>query len=288
MTVIRIHPISITSAEVLQALAKACYGWSLLERDSGMDFAVYPSLVGRTILVTGGASGIGASIVENLARNGSRVVFLDIAVAEAEALLDAIAARGHVRPTFVECDLLDIAKTQDAVERVGRDMAPLRGLVNNAANDLRWSMEETGVPEFEWSINVNLRQVFFCIQAALPYMKAAGGGSIVNMSSLSWVKGTPDLQVYAASKAGIVGLTSSLAHKVGRDNIRANVITPGAVMTEKQKRLWFDPTKQQAILDSQCIPETIVPDDIARMVLFLLSDDSSHITKQNFAVDGGR
>jgi D-xylose 1-dehydrogenase len=253
-----------------------------------MDFAVYPSLAGRTILVTGGASGIGASIVANLARSGARVAFIDIAVPEAERLVEAVTARGDVPPAFIECDLLDVAQTQAAVERVAREMGPLRGLVNNAANDLRRPMEETGAREFEWAINVNLRHVFFCIQAALPHMKAAGGGSIVNMSSLSWVKGTPDLQVYAASKAGIIGLTTSLAHKVGRDNIRVNVVTPGAVMTEKQKRLWFDPAKQQAILDSQCISETIVPDDIARMVLFLLADDSNHITKQNFAVDGGR
>ncbi|KKB12620.1 3-oxoacyl-ACP reductase [Devosia geojensis] len=253
-----------------------------------MQFAVYPSLAGRTILVTGGASGIGASIVENLSRSGARVAFIDIAVSEAEALVEAIAARGHARPTFIECDLLDVEATGRAVEKVALQMGPLKGLVNNAANDLRTPMEKVGVTEFEWAINVNLRHVFFCIQAALPFMKAAGGGSIVNMSSLSWVKGTPDVQVYAAAKAGLIGLTSSLAHKLGRDGIRVNVITPGAVMTEKQKRLWFDAAKQQAVLDSQCIPETIIPDDIARMVLFLLADDSNHITKQNFAVDGGR
>ena len=253
-----------------------------------MDFAVYPSLAGRTILVTGGASGIGAAIVENLARSGARVAFIDNAVAEAEALVATVTARGHVAPTFIECDLLDLEATRASVERVAREMGPLRGLVNNAANDLRRPLEDTTADDFDWAINVNLRHVFFCIQSALPHLREAGGGSIVNMSSLSWVKGTPDLHVYAACKAGIIGLTSSLAHKVGRDGIRVNVITPGAVMTEKQKRLWYDPDKQQAVLNAQCIPETIVPDDVARLVLFLLSDDSGHITKQNFAVDGGR
>lgn len=253
-----------------------------------MEFAVYPSLAGRTVLVTGGASGIGASIVANLARSGARVAFIDVAVAEAEALVEAITSRGHVPPVLLACDLLDLDATKAAIDRVQAEMGPIKGLVNNAANDLRRPMEETGPAEFEWAINVNLRHVYFCTKAVLPYLKASGGGSVVNMSSLAWVKGTTDLQVYSAAKAGIIGLTSSLAHKVGPDNIRVNVITPGAVMTEKQKRLWFDPSSQQAVLNAQCIKETIVPDDIARMVLFLLSDDSCHITKQNFAVDGGR
>lgn len=253
-----------------------------------MTFAVYPSLTGRTVLVTGGASGIGASIVENLARSGARVAFIDVAVAEGEALVEAVAARGYPRPVFINCDLLDLDATKAAIDRVETEMGPIKGLVNNAANDLRRSMEETGPAEFEWAINVNLRHVYFCTKAVLPYLQANGGGSVVNMSSLAWVKGTLDLQAYSAAKAGIIGLTSSLAHKVGRHNIRVNVITPGAVMTEKQKRLWFDPKGQEAVLNSQCIHETIVPDDIARMALFLLADDSQHITKQNFAVDGGR
>ena len=253
-----------------------------------MEFAVYPSLAGRTVLVTGGASGIGASIVENLAHSQARVAFIDVAVAEAEALVESIRARGHVAPVFIACDLLDLDATKAAIDRVEKEVGPIKGLVNNAANDLRRPMEETGPEEFEWAINVNLRHVYFCTKAVLPYLKSNGGGSVVNMSSLAWVKGTTDLQAYSAAKAGIIGLTSSLAHKVGPHNIRVNVVTPGAVMTEKQKRLWFDPSAQQAVLNAQCIKETIVPDDVARMVLFLLADDSHHITKQNFAVDGGR
>lgn len=253
-----------------------------------MEFAVYPSLAGRTVLVTGGATGIGASIVANLARSGARVAFIDIAVDEGQGLAEVIAGQGHVRPLFVPCDLLDVPATEAAIDRIAAEIGPLAGLVNNAANDLRHAMEDTELSDFEWAINVNLRHVFFCTKAVLPHLRANGGGSIVNMSSLTWVKGTPDVQVYAASKAAIIGLTNSLAHKLGRDRIRVNAITPGAVMTEKQKRMWFDPARQQAVLDMQCIPETIVPDDVARMVLFLLADDSHHITKQNFAVDGGR
>nr|WP_314256775.1 SDR family NAD(P)-dependent oxidoreductase [uncultured Devosia sp.] len=253
-----------------------------------MTFAIYPSLEGKTVLVTGGASGIGAAIVENLARSRAKVAFIDVAVAEGAALVEAIAAKGYETPVFINCDLLDLDATKAAIDRVAEELGPIKGLVNNAANDLRRPMEDTGPAEFEWAINVNLRHVYFCTKAVLPYLQASGGGSVVNMSSLAWVKGTPDLQAYSAAKAGIIGLTSSLAHKVGQHNIRVNVITPGAVMTEKQKRLWFDPKGQEAVLNSQCIRETIVPDDIARMVLFLLADDSQHITKQNFAVDGGR
>ncbi|KRA99825.1 3-oxoacyl-ACP reductase [Devosia sp. Root685] len=253
-----------------------------------MAFAVYPSLAGRTVIVTGGASGIGAAIVENLARSGSTVAFIDVAVSEGQTLVESVVGKGYPRPVFINCDLLDLDATKAAIERVAVELGPIKGLVNNAANDLRRPMEETGPAEFEWAINVNLRHVYFCTKAVLPYLEASGGGSVVNMSSLAWVKGTLDLQAYSAAKAGIIGLTSSLAHKVGQHNIRVNVITPGAVMTEKQKRLWFDRRSQETVLNAQCIRETVVPDDIARMVLFLLADDSQHITKQNFAVDGGR
>lgn len=183
---------------------------------------------------------------------------------------------------------MNVDATRAAVARAIDRIGPLKGLVNNAANDTRQLMEDVAEADFDWSINVNLRHAYFVIQAAMDSMKASGGGSIINMSSLAWVKGARDLQAYSAAKAGMIGLTSSLAHKLGKHLIRVNAITPGAVMTERQMRLWFDEAARDALLKSQCIGELLEPSDIASMAMFLLADDSSRITKQNFVVDGGR
>lgn len=251
-------------------------------------FARYPSLKDRVVVVTGGATGIGASIVRHFAENDARVAFLDVLAGPAENLVRSIAAGGRPAPLFIECDLRDVAAIAGAFDRIRKTLGPVHGLVNNAANDQRQDFETVRPEEFDWSISINLRPVYFTIQAVLPDMRAAGGGAIVNLSSLAWLRGTPDLQSYSAAKAGIIGLSSSLAHKLGPDKIRVNVITPGAVMTERQRRLWYGDGAEQAMIDRQCIREAVEPDDIARMALFLVADDSRHITKQCFSVDGGR
>jgi NAD(P)-dependent dehydrogenase (short-subunit alcohol dehydrogenase family) len=161
-------------------------------------------------------------------------------------------------------------------------------LVNNAANDQRQVLSEVTPEEFDWTIGVNLKHVFFAAQAVVPQMQARGGGSIINMSSVAWMRGAPGLPVYAAAKAAIVGFTNSLARSVGPDRIRVNAIAPGMVITERQRRLWYpDEQKIAELRKRQDIPDAVTPDDIARMALFLASDDSMRITRQCFTVDGG-
>ena len=161
-------------------------------------------------------------------------------------------------------------------------------LVNNAANDQRQVLSEVTPEEFDWMIGVNLKHVFFAAQAVVPQMQARGGGSIINMSSVAWMRGAPALPVYAAAKAAIVGFTNSLARLVGPDRIRVNAIAPGMVITERQRRLWFPDEQQIAELRArQAIPDAVTPDDIASLALFLASDESRRITRQCFQVDGG-
>jgi NAD(P)-dependent dehydrogenase (short-subunit alcohol dehydrogenase family) len=193
----------------------------------------------------------------------------------------------HV-PLFVACDLTDVAALRAALERIRAALGPAAVLVNNAANDLRQTLGEVTPDQFDWMMAVNLRHVYFACQAVVPQMIALGQGSIVNMSSLAWMFGTPDLQAYAAAKAAIVGLTNSLARQYGAQHIRVNAIAPGLVLTEKQRRLWFqDDARLAAVVSRQALPEVIEPADIARLALFLASDDSRMITKQTIAVNGG-
>jgi NAD(P)-dependent dehydrogenase (short-subunit alcohol dehydrogenase family) len=191
-------------------------------------------------------------------------------------------------PLFVACDLTDVAALRAALERIRAALGPAAVLVNNAANDLRQALGEVTPDQFDWMMAVNLRHVYFACQAVVPQMIALGQGSIVNMSSLAWMFGTPDLQAYAAAKAAIVGLTNSLARQYGAQHIRVNAIAPGLVLTEKQRRLWFqDDARLAAVVSRQALPEVIEPADIARLALFLASDDSRMITKQTIAVNGG-
>ena len=253
-----------------------------------MQFAKYPSLEGRVVVVTGGATGIGASIVRRFSENLAHVAFLDVHGGPANELVQSIAASNVPAPLFVECDLLDVKAIVGALEQIQKSLGPIYGLINNAANDQRQDFEVVSEADFDWAIGVNIRHVYFAIQNVIPQMREIGGGSIVNMSSLAWVKGTSDLQAYSAAKAGIIGLTSSLAHKLGPFNIRVNAITPGAVLPERQLRLWYARDQGEGVLRNQCIPEQVEADDIARTALFLVADDSRHITKQCIAVDCGR
>ena len=245
--------------------------------------AVYPSLNGRTALVTGGASGIGAAIVRGFARQGARVAVLDLADEAGEAL--AAELGGTV--LFVHCDLSDVDQLRDSVARVEAEFGPVRALVNNAANDQRYEIDEITPEQWDDSQAVNIRQQFFTAQAVLPGMRAAGGGAIVNMSSTAWMTGVGTMVPYTAAKAGVVGLTRSLGAGLGADDIRVNAIAPGAVMTERQLRLWHTPETKQAAVQRQAIHRDLLEEDIADCVLFLSSDDARMITKQCLRVDGG-
>jgi NAD(P)-dependent dehydrogenase (short-subunit alcohol dehydrogenase family) len=251
-------------------------------------FARYPSLEGRTVIVSGGASGIGEGFVRAFAGQGTRVAFLDLQEEAGEALAASIAASGAPTPMFVHCDLLDIESLRGALTVVKDLMGPASVLINNAADDRRAPFEQVSPAEFERMIGVNFRHVFFAAQFVLPQMRELGQGSIINMTSGAWMRGVPDLEAYSSAKAAVIGFTSTLARDVGRDRIRVNAIMPGLVLTEKQRRMWWqDDAAIAAHLKQQCIPEPVEADDVARMALFLAADDSRHITKQVFVVNGG-
>lgn len=253
----------------------------------GYRFAMYPSLRGRAVLVTGGATGIGASVVEHFARQGSRVAFLDVQDEEARNLVDRLRPESEFAPAYFHCDLTRVAdlkaRVSDAIEALGG----LDVLVNNAANDQRHRIEDVTEEYFDASIAVNLRPQFFMIQAVLPAMKAAGRGSIINMSSISWMIPSTGVPVYVTTKAAIVGLTRTMAHELGPHGIRVNAVLPGAIATEKQKRLVYTPEYKAEIMASQALKRDILPEDVARLVLFLAADDSSAITNQSYVIDGG-
>jgi NAD(P)-dependent dehydrogenase (short-subunit alcohol dehydrogenase family) len=248
----------------------------------------YAGLAGRVVLITGGASGIGAAFVRAFTAQRALVAFLDIDADAGEALVREVASESGSMPLFVACDLLDISALHAAMAQVRAALGDAAVLVNNAANDQRQVLSEVTPAEFDWMIGVNLRHVFFAAQAVVPQMQARGGGSIINMSSVAWMRGAPALPAYAAAKAAIVGFTNSLAQLVGPDRIRVNAIAPGMVITERQRRLWFpDEQKIVEFRARQAIPDAVTPDDIARLALFLASDESQRITRQCFQVDGG-
>lgn len=250
-------------------------------------FASYPSLEGRVVLITGGATGIGESLVAHFARQGSRVAFLDVQDEAAERLVESLSAAGCTTPHFLHCDLTDLAALKSCVEEVLGLWGSVDVLVNNAGNDQRHRIEEVTAEFWDKTMAVNLRPQFFMIQAVLPAMREAGRGSIINMSSISWMIPSTGVPVYITAKAAIVGLTRTLAHELGPDNIRVNAVLPGAIVTEKQKRLWYTPEYKAEILASQALKRDILPEDVARLVLFLAADDSSAITNQSYVVDGG-
>jgi D-xylose 1-dehydrogenase len=253
-----------------------------------MTQTTYSSLAGRVVLITGGASGIGAAFVRAFAAQRARVAFLDIDESAGEALMRDVTDRSGSAPLFVPCDLLDIDALRAAMAQVHASLGDAAVLVNNAANDQRQVLAEVTPAEFDWMIGVNLKHVFFAAQAVVPQMQARGGGSIINMSSIAWMRGAPALPAYAAAKAAIVGFTNSLARLVGPDRIRVNAIAPGMVITERQRRLWY-PNEQtiSELRTRQAIPDAVTPDDIANMALFLASEESQRITRQCFQVDGG-
>ena len=252
------------------------------------DFAIYPSLAGRAVLISGGGSGIGASMVEHFAAQGARVAFVDIDAAAATALVDRIAAAGHPAPHFAECDIRDVAAYQTTIGRLADRTGPFAVLVNSAARDDRHTIDQVTEAFWDERIAVNLRHQYFAIQSVLPGMKQAGGGSIINFSSVSYHAMAPNLSVYEAAKAAVVGMTRGLARDLGPDRIRVNIVTPGWIMTQRQIDLWLTPEGEADLMKVQCLKEKLYPPDIARMVLWLAADDSRLVTAQTFVVDGGR
>jgi NAD(P)-dependent dehydrogenase (short-subunit alcohol dehydrogenase family) len=247
----------------------------------------YESLKGRTIVVTGGASGIGAAFVRAFAANQARVAFLDVQTDVGTALADAVG-RGAGTPLFVPCDLTDVAALRAGLDTVRETLGPAAVLLNNAANDQRYDFAAMTPAEFDQAMAVNFRHVFFAAQAIVPQMRELGHGSIINMSSVSWMRGIPQLEAYAAAKAAIVGFTNTLARAVGASRIRVNAIAPGMVLTERQRRLWFqDESQIEATRAQQCLPDLITPEDVTNLALFLAADDSRLITRQCISINGG-
>ena len=249
--------------------------------------AVYPSLAGRVVLVTGGGSGIGASIVEGFARQQAKVGFVDIDATASAQVLSAIAGTGAERH-FERCDVRDTAALRAAIENVRRALGPITILVNNAARDDRHVTEEVTPEYWDERFAVNLKHQFFAAQAVLPDMKTAGRGSIINFGSVSWMAGLGGMVAYTAAKSAVLGLTRSLARDFGCYNIRVNAIAPGWVLTERQRKLWLTPEKHARLMEAQCLKRDLTGDDIARVVLFLASDEAGAITSQHYVVDGGR
>jgi len=249
--------------------------------------AIYPSLEDRLVVVTGGASGIGASVVEAFAMQKAQVVFFDVQDGAAEELKERLGAMGAKVPVYYRCDLTDIEWVQRTVASVIERFPAIHVLVNNAGNDARHSVDEVTSTYWDQAMAVNLKHQFFMTQALIPSIRRAGGGSIINMGSISWAIPSTDVPVYATAKAAIVGMTRTFAHILGRDNIRVNCVMPGSISTERQRRLWLTDEYKAKVLSRQALKRLILPDEVARLILFLASDDSSAITNQSYVIDGG-
>jgi len=243
--------------------------------------AVYPSLKGKRVVITGGGSGIGAGLVEAFAGQGAEVHFLDVLTEESEALVKALEV-SPIRPVFHRCDLTDARAIAACFEKIG----PVQVLVNNAGNDDRHTLDEVTPEYFEDRMAVNLRHMLFCTKAVVPDMKKAGGGVIINFGSISWHLGLPDLVLYETAKAGIEGMTRALARELGPDGIRVSCVAPGNVKTPRQMK-WYTPEGEAEIVSQQCLKGRIEPRDVAALVLFLASDDARFCTGHEYWIDAG-
>ena len=251
------------------------------------NFATYPSLKGRAVIVTGGASGIGEAIVEAFAMQGARVAFIDIQDEAAGHLVQRLDAAGANAPGYYHCDLTDIDEMRATVAGILQTLGTVDVLVNNAGNDTRHNVAEVTPAYWDQAIALNLKHQFFMAQAVIPAMRRARRGSIINMSSIGWVIPSVSQVVYVTAKAAVVGMSRTLAHEFGVDNIRVNSVMPGAILTERQQRLWLTEEYKAHVLANQALKRMIYPDEVARLVLFLAADDSSAITNQSYVIDGG-
>ncbi len=250
-------------------------------------YANYPSLRDRVVFISGGSSGIGAELVRAFAQQGSRVALCGTRPDGGRALIDELAAIGAPAPWYAACDVRDAHAYQATLRRAIDELGAIRVLVNNAGRDDRHAMEDVTPEMWDERLALNLKHYFFAIQAVAPAMAAAGGGSVVNMGSVSWMRGRPNLVGYTTAKAGILGLTRTLARELGPRNIRVNALVPGAIVTERQTTLHRDPAADQAFLDAQCLKIRLDPGHVARPTLFLAADDSDGMTGQHVLVDAG-
>ncbi|QDK35256.1 SDR family NAD(P)-dependent oxidoreductase [Sphingomonas sp. IC081] len=258
----------------------------LTQTSSGGLTAIYPELQDRRVIITGGATGIGAGLVEGFVAQGAQVVFVDIQDAEGEALAARLAQSARHAPVYRHLDLVDIDSVRETIAAIVAEFGGIDVLVNNAANDDRHQIADVTPAFWEERMNVNLRHLFFAAQAVAPAMREAGGGVIVNFGSISWHLALPDLVLYQTTKAAISGLTRSLARDLGGDNIRVNTIVPGNVKTPRQEK-WYTPEGEAEIMAAQCLPGRIVPQDVAALVLFLSSDGARMCTGHDYFVDAG-
>ncbi|MFD2264377.1 SDR family NAD(P)-dependent oxidoreductase [Lacibacterium aquatile] len=249
--------------------------------------ARYPSLHGRVVFISGGASGIGAEFVTQFARQGARVAFCDIDMAAASALADQLAAEGLDRPLALECDVRDIDRLKASLEKTADSLGPIRVLLNNAARDDRHTVDEVTPAYWDDCLAVNMRHHFFAAQTVWKGMRDAGGGAIINMGSISWMRGRDGMAGYTTSKAAIHGLTRTLAREFGKHGIRVNALVPGAILTERQEKLWLTPEANQQFLDIQCLKYRLDAREVARTALFIASDEAGGIAGQALIVDGG-
>lgn len=246
---------------------------------------VFPDLSGASVFITGGGSGIGASLTEAFLNQGAKVAFVQRS--DASAFCDEMQQKTSNRPLFLPCDITDIAALQGAIAKASEAHGPVTILVNNAANDQRHATLDVTEDYWNWSMAINLKAYFFAIQAVVPGMKAAGGGSIINFSSISYMMGNAGYPIYTTANSGINGMTRSLAREFGPDRIRVNALAPGWVLTQKQKDMWVTPEGLAAHLERQCLKDTIDPEDIAGGCLFLASAASKMMTGQALVIDGG-
>lgn len=254
---------------------------------SPLSDATYRSLQGRRVFITGGGSGIGAALVEAFARQGAVVAFVDIAEDDSAALVERLAMEGLARPWWRRCDVTDVAALQQALVEATTALGDFHVLVNNVGSDDRHALAAVTPEYWERCVAINQRAAFFAIQAVVPGMRALGGGSIINLGSTGWQTKTAGYPVYATAKSSVDGLTRGLARELGADRIRINIVTPGWVMTERQVRLWLDEAGERELKRNQCLPDKVMPEDIAAMVLFLASDQARACTAQEYVVDAG-
>jgi len=247
----------------------------------------YSDLKNKKVFITGGGSGIGASIVEHFCEQNSKVYFVDINIKDSNKLINKLRKKKFRLPKFIECDLLDVTKLQNVIKNIITSKGPINVLVNNAANDQRHKTEEVDEKYWENRIGVNLKHCFFAAQAVVEGMKKLKNGSIVNLGSVSWMLGEGDKVIYETAKSAVVGLTRSFAQEFGTFNIRCNSVVPGSIATERQIKHWLTPKYKKLILEKQALKRQLKPEDVARLVLFLASDQSSGCTKQDFIVDAG-
>ena len=251
------------------------------------EIASYPSLENKVVIITGGASGIGESIVEQFVIQKSKVAFIDIEEKLAKNLIERINKKYNTKPLFIKCDLKNISELKDSIQQIKQDLGPISILINNAANDERHNIDDVTSEYWDDRMNINLKHYFFAIQSVYKDMKKLGKGTIVNIGSFSWMKGQGGMPGYTTAKSAIMGLTRTLARDLGIYNIRVNCIVPGWIITDRQKKLWLTPEIEKQQLEDQCIKRMLVPEDISKAVLFFASDQSSGCTAQNYVIDGG-